>query len=88
MPRKRQKPAWNNAEGADMDILASALRNVSGDRLRAILKRDKTFTFRLSEMDRDTMERAAKAMELSIAEYILRLHYHAFEVFKAEGLVK
>ncbi len=71
-----------------MDSLATALRNVSGDQLRAILKRDKSFTFRLSEMDRDTMERAAKAMELSVAEYILRLHYHAFEALKAEGIVE
>jgi uncharacterized protein (DUF1778 family) len=71
-----------------MDTLATALRNVSGDQLRAILKRDKTFTFRLSEMDRETMERAAKAVELSIAEYLIRLHYHAFEVLKAEGVVE
>ncbi len=48
----------------------------------------KEITFRLSEMDRDTMERAAKAMELSVAEYLLRLHYHAFEAFKAEGIVE
>lgn len=70
-----------------MDTLATALRNVSGDQLRAILKRDKTFTFRLSEMDRETMERAAKAVELSIAEYLIRLHYHAYEALKEAEVV-
>ncbi|MCD8139837.1 MAG: hypothetical protein LUE17_08685 [Planctomycetaceae bacterium] len=68
--------------------MATALRNTSGERLRAILKRDKTFTFRLSEMDRETMDRAAKAMELPVAEYLIRLHYNAYEALKKAGIVE
>lgn len=87
MGRPRRKPDWNDQDG-DLDTLATALRNTSGERLRAILKRDKTFTFRLSEMDRETMDRAAKAMELPVAEYLIRLHYNAYEALKKAGIVE
>lgn len=87
MAKQRRAPAWTGQD-PEMDALATALRNTSGDKLRAILKRDKTFTFRLSEMDRETMARAAKAVDLPTAEYLIRLHYHAYEALRAEGVVK
>ncbi len=37
---------------------------------------------------RDTMEQAAKAMGLSVAEYLIRLHYHAYDAMRIEGMVK
>lgn len=88
MGRPRKKPAWTDAEAAEGDALAQVLRGMSGDKLRAILKRDKTFTFRLSEMDRETMDRAAKAVELPVAEYLIRLHYSAYEAMRQAGVVE
>lgn len=88
MGRPRKKSAWNDAEGQDMDTLAAALRGMSGEKLRALLKRDKTFTFRLSEMDRETMDRAAKAVDIPVAEYIIRLHYIAYEALQKAGVVE
>ena len=76
------------AGGADLDALARVVRDIPGDKLRAILKRDRAYTFRLSEMDRETMEKAAKAMELSVAEYLIRLHWTAYDAFKREGIVE
>lgn len=88
MGRPRRKPEWLKAgggeQGDDLDALATALRNTSGDKLRAVLKRDQTFTFRLSEMDRETMGRAAEALDLPIAEYLIRLHYHAYDLLRRE----
>lgn len=86
MPRPRKKPAWNDT--AEGDALAQVLRNVRSDKLRAILKRDKMFTFRLSELDRETLDKAAKAVELPVSEYLIRIHYHIYESMKQEGIVK
>lgn len=87
MPRQRKKPAWNGQEAEQGNALAEFLRNVSGEKLRAILKRDRTFTFRLSEMDRETLDKAAKAMDIPVSEYLMRLHYIAYENLKASGEV-
>lgn len=87
MGKPRRKPEWTDGT-TDMDALADALRHTSGERLRAILKRDKTFTFRLSEMDRETMDKAAKAVDIPVAEYLIRIHYHAYEALKEAGIVK
>lgn len=87
MGRQRRKPEWASQE-SEMDALATALRNRTGEQLRAILKRDKAFTFRLSEMDRETMDRAAKALEIPVAEYLIRLHYHAYDALKKSGILE
>lgn len=71
-----------------MDALAKVIRDIPGDQLRAVLKRDRTFTFRLSEMDRETMDRAAKAVDLPVSEYLIRLHYHAYEALKKAGVME
>ena len=71
-----------------MDALAKIIRDMPGDQLRAILKRDKAFTMRLSEVDRETMEKASKAMSVSVAEYLIRLHYAAYDALKGSGVVE
>ena len=86
MPRPRKKPTRDDAAGED--ALAQVLQNVSVDKLRAILKRDRMFTFRLSQMDRETMDQAAKAMGLSVGEYLLRIHHHTYEVMKQTRIVQ
>ncbi len=88
MGRPRKKPAWNGPDAAEGDALAHILRGISGDKLRAILRRDKTYTFRLSEMDRETMDRAAKVMDIPVAEYLIRIHYNAYEAMRREGIVE
>lgn len=88
MPKQRKKGVLKASDGDKLDTLAKALRDIPESRLRAILKRDKAFTFRLSEMDRETMERAAKAMSISVAEYLIRLHYHAYDVLKKAGVTE
>lgn len=87
MGRPRKKSAWSD-EAAKGDALAQVLRSVSGEKLRAILKRDLTFTFRLSAMDRETMDRAAKAVDIPVSEYLIRLHYNAYEAMRKAGVVE
>lgn len=86
MPRPRKKTTWSDA--AEGDALAQILKNVPADKLRAVLKRDRMFTFRLSEVDRETLDTVAKAMGLSVGEYLLRIHYHTLEVMRQAGIVK
>ena len=85
MARPRKKPLNIAAEG---DPLTQVLKNIPADKLRAALKRDRMFTFRLSEMDRETMDEVAKAMDLSTAEYLIRIHHHVYEKMREAGVVK
>lgn len=85
--RKQIKADTTDITEASIDALAKTIRDIPGDKLRAILKRDKAFTFRLSEVDRGTMEKAAKAMGVSVAEYLIRLHYAAYDSLKEAGIV-
>ncbi len=81
----RPRKVKNTADG---DALAQVLKNVSPEKLRAALKRDKMFTFRLSEMDRETMDAVAEAMNLSVAEYLIRSHHYIYEKMREMEIVK
>ena len=85
MARPRKKTLNNMA---DRDPLTEVLKNIPADKLRAILKRDRMFTFRLSEMDRQSMDEVAKTMDLSTAEYLIRIHHHVYEKMREAGIVK
>ncbi len=55
--------------------LAKTLKGMKPERLRMLLAKDKGITIRLSESDRDDMRRVAKSLNLTVTEYITRMHY-------------
>lgn len=87
MARPRKDKFIASGKADDLDALTRIVREMSPDKLRAILKRDKQFTFRLSEMDRQTMETASKALDIPVAEYLIRLHWAAYESMRDAGLL-
>ncbi len=83
--RPAKRATKQPAAGMTLDALARIVREMPVDRLRAVLKRDRQFTFRLSEMDRVTMNEAAKVLEVPVAEYLIRLHWAAYESLREAG---
>jgi mobilization protein NikA len=59
--------------------LEQALRGVRADKLRSVLTKDARIEIRVTSPEKAEMERAAKACNLTVTEYLTRLHHIAAE---------
>jgi len=58
-----------------LDALAGLLRGVPADRLRDLLEKDARINIRLTAADLAGMKKTAKALQITVTEYVLRMHY-------------
>ena len=70
--------------GTDPDALRESLSRLSGEQIRSAIRRNVNFTFRVSPLDRETMDRAAKALTISTGEYLIRLHNIAYDILRRD----
>ena len=82
----KRKPKLGNRE-ENINQLESAMGHLTPEEFTGTMKRDRLYTMRISEQDRRSMEMAAKACELSTAEYLLRLHRIALKMLEGSGLI-
>lgn len=75
----------SEASGKDVDRLAKLLRGVSPRRLDTFLAKRVSLSMRLSETDRAGMRKVAKACNLTVTEYLTRLHYFAEAKIRDRG---
>lgn len=59
---------------AKLDELATVAAGIDPARLRMALKKDTTITFRLSELDKESMQATAARLGLTVTEYLTRLN--------------
>ena len=62
-----------------LDRLATILKDVSPDRLRSALVKEDTVQIRVSSTEKADMQRVAKACNLTLTDYLGRLHAFAAE---------
>ena len=55
--------------------LAKILKDTDPDRLRTFIAKDSAITIRVSETDKADMRRIAKSLNLTVTEYLTRMHY-------------
>ena len=68
-----------------LDRLAMIMQEVSPDRLRSALVKEDTVQIRVSATEKADMQRVAKACNLTLTDYICRLHAFAAEKLDRRG---
>ena len=68
--------------------LAKILKDTDPDRLRMVLAKDCMIAIRVSEADKADMKRIAKSLNLTVTEYLTRMHYYVaqnLETVRSKG---
>lgn len=76
---KKKKPDYSADREAIESILQGAL---TPDKLQRFLKKDQTFSFRLSRYDKETLAETATQCDMTVTEYLMKLHYLAMDALK------
>jgi hypothetical protein len=71
--------AKEKAIKVQLDRLAAVMRKIPPDRLRMALVKDTVIQIRVTAVDKAAMMRTAQACQLTLTEYLTRLHYLASE---------
>lgn len=61
------------------DLLHELLRDADADRLQGALDKNKMVAVRVTESDKAELQWMAESLRLTMSEYLLRLHWFAFE---------
>lgn len=62
-----------------LDRLAEVMRQIPPERLQAVLVKNALIQIRVTEVDKAEMMKTAKACNLTLTDYLTRLHYLASE---------
>ena len=71
-----------------IDELARAVKDIHPSRLAQILDKSERVNLRVSEVDKRTMQELAKGLNLTVTEYLTRLHSLVFEKLKEKYRLK
>lgn len=71
---KKKKAPTDDIRQKKLDKLAQALENESPERLRTLLKSDARLNLRLSGVEKEEIERTAKALDMTVTAYLLSIH--------------
>lgn len=68
-----------------LDQLAAIMKGIPPDRLRSVLVKEETVQIRVSATEKADMQRAAKACNLTLTDYLCRLHAIAAQKLAGKG---
>ncbi len=86
MAKEKKKPV-DDITNKKLDRLASTLDNESPERLRTLLRADARLNLRLSVVEKEEIERTAKALDMTVTAYLLAIHRISREVLESKGIV-